>query len=182
MFSLGGFPVYLRDAAELLLFATLPPNAVLIVISRSGRSIEIVNLLAKARESGATVIGITNVEDGTLAREAQIPLVISTNWIMQFRSTLTSRWRRERRAGAPQWVRLTPRWRRLCPGRWRNRSVDGGLAATDSRHHMALPSRVYYFLARGPGLGSCNETRLMWEEGVKSPATAMDTGSFRHGP
>ena len=22
----------------------------------------------------------------------------------------------------------------------------------------------------------------MWEEGVKSPATAMGTGSFRHGP
>ena len=73
LFSLGGCPVYLRDAAELLQFATLPPNAVLIVISRSGRSVEIVNLLVKARESGATVIGITNVEDGTLAREAQIP-------------------------------------------------------------------------------------------------------------
>jgi len=31
-------------------------------------------------------------------------------------------------------------------------------------------------------LGSCQETRLLWEEGVKSPATAMGTGSFRHGP
>ena len=76
IFSQGGCPVYLRDAAELLQFAKIPPDAVLIVISRSGRSVEIVNLLVKARESGATVIGITNVEDGTLAREAQIPLVI----------------------------------------------------------------------------------------------------------
>ena len=74
--ALTAAPIF--SLAELLLFATLPPNAVLIVISRSGRSIEIVNLLAKARESGATVIAITNVEDGTLAREAQIPLVIST--------------------------------------------------------------------------------------------------------
>src|SRR5262249_5922079 len=31
-------------------------------------------------------------------------------------------------------------------------------------------------------LGSAYETRLMWEEGVKSPATAMGSASFRHGP
>src|SRR5207253_5951296 len=44
------------------------------------------------------------------------------------------------------------------------------------------PGAVYYFLARGSGLGSCHEARLLWEEGVKSPATAMGTGGFRHGP
>jgi fructoselysine-6-P-deglycase FrlB-like protein len=31
-------------------------------------------------------------------------------------------------------------------------------------------------------LGSCHEARLLWEEGVKSPATALGTGGFRHGP
>src|SRR5882672_5904763 len=41
---------------------------------------------------------------------------------------------------------------------------------------------VYYFLARGSSLGSCQEARLLWEEGVKSLASAMGTGSFRHGP
>ena len=41
---------------------------------------------------------------------------------------------------------------------------------------------VTYFLARGCSAGSCQEARLLWEEGVKSPATAMNTGSFRHGP
>jgi glucosamine--fructose-6-phosphate aminotransferase (isomerizing) len=40
----------------------------------------------------------------------------------------------------------------------------------------------YYFLARGASLGSCHEARLLWEEGVKAPATAMSTSSFRHGP
>ena len=66
----------MADAAELVQFAAIPPESVLIVISRSGRSVEIVQALAKARESRATVIGITNAADGTLAREAQIPLVI----------------------------------------------------------------------------------------------------------
>jgi hypothetical protein len=44
------------------------------------------------------------------------------------------------------------------------------------------PGGTTYFLARGSSLGSAYEARLMWEEGVKSPATAMGTGSFRHGP
>jgi fructoselysine-6-P-deglycase FrlB-like protein len=44
------------------------------------------------------------------------------------------------------------------------------------------PHSTSYFLARGSSLGSCYEARLLWEEGVKSPATAMGSGSFRHGP
>ncbi len=76
LFQLGARPVYLVDAAELVQFAAIPAESVLIVISRSGRSVEIVQLLAKARESRATVIGITNAPDGTLAREAQIAIVV----------------------------------------------------------------------------------------------------------
>ena len=37
MFSLGGRPVYMQDASELLQFAALPAGAVIIVISRTGR-------------------------------------------------------------------------------------------------------------------------------------------------
>src|SRR5713226_9650442 len=76
LFQLGARPVYMVDAAELVQFATLPAGAVIIVISRSGRSVESVQLMAKAQESGATVIGITNAADGTLAREAQIAIVV----------------------------------------------------------------------------------------------------------
>src|ERR1700682_4118025 len=76
LFQVGGRPVYLVDAAEMVQFAAVPAGSVLIVISRSGRSVEIVHLLAKARESGATVIGITNAADGALAREAQIAIVV----------------------------------------------------------------------------------------------------------
>jgi glutamine---fructose-6-phosphate transaminase (isomerizing) len=77
LFSMGSCPVYVQDASELLQFATIPSDAVIIVISRTGRSLEIVNLLAKARECGATVIGITNSEESPLARKAQIPIVVA---------------------------------------------------------------------------------------------------------
>src|SRR5258708_28177486 len=76
LFQLGARPVYLVDAAELVQFAAIPPDSVLIVISRSGRSVEIVQLLTKARESSVTVVGITNAPDGALAREAQIAIVV----------------------------------------------------------------------------------------------------------
>jgi glutamine---fructose-6-phosphate transaminase (isomerizing) len=38
-----------------------------------------------------------------------------------------------------------------------------------------------YFLGRAGGLASAMNARLLWEEGAKMPATAMTTGSFRHG-
>jgi len=85
MFQVGGRPVYLVDAAEMVQFAAIPAGAVLIVISRSGRSVEIVQLLAKARESGATVIGITNAADGALARRRRLRLWCRWRWIMRFR-------------------------------------------------------------------------------------------------
>src|SRR5258708_21829887 len=77
LFSMGGRPVYVQDAYELLQFATIPSDAVIIAISRTGRSVEIVRLLAKARKSGTVVIGVTNSEDGPLAQEAQIPIVVA---------------------------------------------------------------------------------------------------------
>ena len=54
----------------------IPRGSVIIVISRTGRSIEIVQLLAKAETSGATVIGITNSADSPLARESAVAIVV----------------------------------------------------------------------------------------------------------
>jgi glutamine---fructose-6-phosphate transaminase (isomerizing) len=184
IFSLGSRPVYMQDAAELLQFATFPPNAVLVVISRSGRSVEIVNLLAKSRQSNATVIGITNVEDGTLAREAQIPLVIQTKLdhgiSVNTYTTLAAAVCALATATVGSFdAKLTQSLLKtfvetaeLMTG-WQQQIADTAWLA---------PNEVYYFLGRGPGLGSCNEARLMWEEGVKTPATSTGTGAFRHGP
>jgi glucosamine--fructose-6-phosphate aminotransferase (isomerizing) len=184
LFSMGGCPVYLQDASELLQFATIPSDAVIIIISRTGRSIEIVNLLDKARECGATVIGITNSEEGPLARKAQIPIVIEVKLdhgisvntystvaaaagalasatVGFFEDTLTNALAFALSETAQSMVR----WQeQLAESPW------------------LLPGSVCYFLARGSSLGSCHEARLLWEEGVKSSATAMGTGGFRHGP
>src|SRR5260370_8131736 len=90
LFSMGGRPVYVQDASELLQFATIPSDAVIIAISRTGRSVEIVRLLAKARKSGTVVIGVTNSEDRPLAQEAQIPIVVAANLDHAFSATTSS--------------------------------------------------------------------------------------------
>jgi glutamine---fructose-6-phosphate transaminase (isomerizing) len=184
LFQLAARPVYMADAAELVQFAALPRQAVLIVISRSGRSVEIVQLLAKARQSGAVVIGITNVADGTLAREARVAIVVEAKL--------------DHAISVNTYSTLALTTGILAANV--TDSFDGKLAATLSEAiaetestipkwqeqleetKWLAPHSTTYFLARGTSLGSAYEARLMWEEGVKTPATAMGTGSFRHGP
>jgi len=184
LFQLGARPVYLVDAAELVQFAAIPPESVLIVISRSGRSVEIVQSLAKARASGATVIGITNAADGTLAREAQIPLVIpvaldhaiSVNTYTTL--ALAAGILATSAVGSVDPAFATSLARSIAEA---GRAIPVWQAQIEKSEWLA-PRSTSYFLARGSSLGSAYEARLMWEEGVKSPATAMGTGSFRHGP
>jgi len=49
-------------------------------------------------------------------------------------------------------------------------------------HAWFSADRATYFLARKGGLASAHESRLMWEETAKAPASALTTGGFRHGP
>jgi len=184
LFQLGARPVYLVDAAELVQFAAIPAESVPIVISRSGRSVEIVQLLAKARASGATVIGITNVAEGTLAREAQIAMVvpvaldhaISVNTYTTL--ALTAGVLAASVVGSFDAGFAESLSRAFAVA---GRAIPGWQAQIENSAWLA-PRSTTYFLARGSSLGSAYEARLMWEEGVKSPATAMGTGSFRHGP
>ncbi len=184
LFHLGACPVHMLDVAELLEFATIPPDSAIIVISRSGRSVEVVNLLTKVRNRGMTVIGITNSEDGPLTKEAQISIVvlaeldhaISVNTYSTLAATagilassVVGSWNSALGTSLSRAVEETAS---AIPA-WQAQIADTPWLA---------PGAVYYFLARGSSVGTCQEARLLWEEGVKSPATAMNTGSFRHGP
>ncbi len=184
LFQLAARPVYLVDAAELVQFATIPAGSVLIVISRSGRSVEIVRLLAKARESGSAVIGITNAADGTLAREAQIAIVVPV--ALDHAISVNTYTTLALAAGVLAASVVGSFDARLAESLSRafaaaGRAIPGWQQQLENSAWLA-PRSTSYFLARGSSLGNAYEARLMWEEGVKSPATAMGTASFRHGP
>jgi glucosamine--fructose-6-phosphate aminotransferase (isomerizing) len=183
LFPQNGRPVYMQEAGELLHFTVLPPGSVIIAISRTGRSIEIVQLLGKAEASGARVVGVTNVADSPLAHRAKAALVVPAPLdhaisVNAYSSLLIA-------AGALAYPETTG-----------VASVAHSLLRTFEKAGTNLelwqnqfensswlePNATYYFLARGGSLGTCHQARLLWEEAVKMPATAMSTSGFRHGP
>ena len=184
MFYEAARPAQLVDASELLLFSEFPEASALIVISRSGRSAEIVQLVRKAKQSGVRIIAISNAPQGTLAREADFSLLlpiemdhfISVNTYTTLAAAAGALAQkvvhkfdleeaRDLAAAVAEAGRAIPAWQKQM--------VDS---------EWFVPGRTTYFLGRGPSLGTAEEARLMWEEGVKSPATALGTGVFRHGP
>lgn len=184
IFHSGGRPVYMLDAAELLQFGSIPAGSVIVILSRSGKSIEVVKLLAKARDAGATVIGITNFEDGQLARESDIRMIlpvkadngISVNTYSVLAavaaavaSATVGSFDDKLAASLAGAIGETER---SIPG-WQRQVAETSWLAGDA---------MYYFLGRGSCLASAYEASLLWEEGAKLPAAAMGAGSFRHGP
>jgi len=184
LFSAGERPVYLIDASELLVTVRIPPGSVIVILSRSGHSVEVVKLMIKAREAGAVVVGITNFSEGSLARESDIPVVLPVS--------------PDHGISVNTYSTLALAAGLLCAlaADVDHAGLDIALAQgiTDAERAFSLwqaqlahtdwllPGASYYFLARGSSLASAHEARLLWEEGAKSPATSMGAGSFRHGP
>ena len=184
IFHSGGWPVFMLDAAELLQFSDIPPDSVILVLSRSGKSIEIVKLLAKARAAHALVIGITNFEESPLAQESDLcftlPVKADHGISVTTYSTLAaaaaavaaSTVRSFDEALAAALIEAVTETKDRIPG-WQQQLAHSPWLAGDA---------MYCFLARGSSLASAHEAGLLWEEGAKLPATAMGTSTFRHGP
>jgi glutamine---fructose-6-phosphate transaminase (isomerizing) len=179
-----GHPVYLLDAAELLHSASIPTDSVLIVLSRSGRSVEIVKLLEKAQAARAKIIGITNFPDGTLAHQAEIPIVlpvqpdhgISANTYISLAAGAAAI------AGTVAGVFDAQLVSTLLSAIAATAKELPGWQQQLAKSTWLEPGATYYFLARGASLASAYGAQLLWEEGVKVAAVAMGTDSFRHGP
>jgi len=183
LFNQRGRPAFTIEAAELLHFTAIPPNSVIIAISRTGRSIEIVQLLAKARQAEASVIGITNSNESPLAQEASVAIVVPVKLdyaiSVNTYSTLVL-------AAAVLACCEDSDFRESCSAFMNSlvlleTSLPTWGAEISVSSWLRAPA-TYYFLARGPSLASGFQARLLWEEGAKSPATAMNTSGFRHGP
>jgi glucosamine--fructose-6-phosphate aminotransferase (isomerizing) len=184
LFQACGRPISLTDASELLHFAEITPNSALIVLSRSGKSVEIVRLIEKARHAGAKIVAITNTPDSPLARSADVTLRLEAPFDHNVSVTMYS--------GLALVGGLLAA---AVLG-----SLDAALEDTLADALVALPSSLpewrrqiegsdwfaadapTYLLARGGSLASAHEARLLWEEAAKAPATALTTGGFRHGP
>ena len=181
---LGGRPVYMQEAGELLHASTIPRDAIIVAVSRTGRSIEIIQLLAKVKASGAKIIGVTNSADSPLAQESEVAIVAAAKLdhsiSVNAYSTLL--------------IAVSALLNQAVNASFSSIADSLQKAIAESAHRLEswqeqleesswlASAAPYYFLARSTSMGSCHEARLLWEEGVKMPATAMSTNGFRHGP
>lgn len=170
------------ESGELLHF---PRRAdVVVLVSRSGETVEVVKLLPLLRAQGTTVIGVTNEAESTLARGADIPVLVDCFAdglvaIQSYTGTLLTmlllgavvagdslvEWKRRvdvltaaMRVRLPELLEESAGWREF---------------------YGSAP--VMYLLGRGPSYGSALEGSLMFHESAKLPAVAMTGGNFRHG-
>jgi glucosamine--fructose-6-phosphate aminotransferase (isomerizing) len=175
------------ETAELLYFQNevLREGTTLILVSRSGESVEATKALALARERGCPVIGVVNVEGSTIAREAthtlemhsaadQLPSIQTYSGSIAVLLLLGAAFAEEldgpirgdleTTAGllskwAADWMHFSGGW----PGFFAN-------------------NPPIYVLGRGNALPSALTGALLLQEVVKIPAIAMSSAQFRHGP
>ena len=180
-----GVQAELCDAADFLYFTHILPDSAVIFLSRSGKSIEIVNALQKCRAAKASVVSITNAGDSPLAAGSDAciqmgvrfdnSISVSTYTSIILNGYILSKCIADHRLDNSMTEELTTtmvRIRQRIP-EWKDMIDASGWVGKNP---------YTYFMARGVSLSSAHESRLLWEEAAKLPATSLTTGAFRHGP
>ena len=174
----------LFDAAELLNFGDCADDSCILLLSRSGRSKELVDLAHKLRGKNIPIVSITNDSLSPMAQESDCVIDLEAQFDTNVSVTMysgialagcllaamtcgdeiesISTMLNDALVSASQRI---PEWVRQL----------------DASDWLAVDA-PYYFLARGASMASSTEARLLWEEAAKSSATALTTGGFRHGP
>lgn len=182
---LNGIPVALATPSLYTLYGVSPRlgQAMVIGISQSGESTDIVEVVARAREAGALTVGITNQEGSALTTTAQHSLLCH--------------------AGLERSVAATKTYTTTCavlamlaafmPGGEPIRDSIGQIpelvsAALQSEQHIARIAERYVHardcvvLGRVFQYSTARETALKLEETCYVVATPFSSADFRHGP
>jgi glucosamine--fructose-6-phosphate aminotransferase (isomerizing) len=183
LFQMSGSLAFALDASELLHFLRLFDGINVMLLSRSGKSIEIVRLIDCLLKVNARTVAVTNTPDSPLAQRAQTVVHLGAEFDHNVSFTMYS-------ALGLAGGLIAARYAGQSLGQLSD-AIIAGLVDANGRmdqwrqildgHAWTRQSGPTYFLARGTSLASCHEARLLWEEVTKSAATALPTGGFRHG-
>jgi glucosamine--fructose-6-phosphate aminotransferase (isomerizing) len=181
-----GIRAQVVEAAELLHYQrALGRNATVVLVSRSGNTIEVAKLIPVLKELGATVIGVTNEPDSTLARDAHLPILVNSGKdemvaVQTYTgAVLTMMLLAGAATGEPE-------------QKWRS-GAETAIGAVGSMIERFVPesagwrpfvesARVVYVIGRGPSHASVHEGALLFNETARLPSVALPGGTFRHGP
>jgi len=179
-----GLNCMVADSGELLHYQQrLCSDAVVVLVSRSGESVELIKLLPQIREISSHIIAVTNDPKSTLATGADIALMIGsfddermaiqsyTGTLLVF-ALLASVVGGELGQVQDELLQVLETIASLL---YRDLNVaeywDGFLE----------PGSPIFLLGRGPSYASALEGGLLFNETAKQPAVGMTCGNFRHG-
>jgi glucosamine--fructose-6-phosphate aminotransferase (isomerizing) len=181
-----GIDARVIETAEVLHFLPSLVNArtAIVMVSRSGESIEVLRLLELADAAGAAVIGISNVPGSTLAKRSTCPLLLNCPpdqlvAIQTYSATaaaiavLSAAVSGHLRAALDELAALPPlldSWIKNC------------LHSSENWTDLTHPGAPLYLLGRGAAMASVQEGVLLMHEVAKTPCVGMSIAQFRHGP
>ncbi len=180
-----GVSVSVVETAELLYFLdpALDSDTAIILVSRSGESVETVKLLDLLENRQCVTIGVVNVPGSSLASRTMEHLVLNSPAdqlvaVQTYIATvvalllLAAAYLGELDLAKPD---LASAIAQLGP--W----VTDCVAGSQSWPEFVDLTTPLYLLSRGAGLASVDEGVLLMHEVAKTPATGMSVAQFRHG-
>jgi glutamine---fructose-6-phosphate transaminase (isomerizing) len=175
------------ESSELLYYqeALLGDGTLLVLVSQSGRSAEIVRLLHTVRGRAVTTIGVTNTAPSPLAAAAHACVLThageeaTVSCKTYVASQMALAFLGEALAGGDAASALA--------------ALEPAIAATEAyvsgwRAHVdALAAhlegvRAVYYAGRGPSLAAACSAGLITKESTHLPSEGMSSAAFRHGP
>jgi glutamine---fructose-6-phosphate transaminase (isomerizing) len=180
----AGKPVLAIETGELLHGpVSLCAGKTVILISRSGESVEIVKLLDRIADLDCVTIGLSNIATSTLGRRAQLPLWMNSprDMIVAQQSYLATVAVLLALVGA-----LAPQYRSaadFAPVVPALRATVAMLPDATLAIGPALAEhRPLYIFGRQSGYATALEAQLLIHEVAQFPSVAMTGHGFRHGP
>lgn len=183
LFSDRAAAVSVVESSELLYFLSglLRRKTTVIVVSRSGESIEVTKLLPLLQQRGCTLISATNVPGSTVASCAAEDILINSPSdksiaIQTYTATVA--------------VLALLAAASLGELETAKAELDATIQAAEHLLRSGLPEQTQfpfrrepiYFLGRGSSLATVNAAVLLMHEMAKLPAIGMSSAQFRHGP
>lgn len=185
-FAARGVPVSVIETSELLYFhtSTFDAETAVVLVSRSGESVEATKLLPILKKSHCRVAGVTNVPGSTLASQADEIILLGSPpdelvAIQTYSATvvalllLGSAYFNELDTVKPELdatIGVLSRWIPECFRR-----------SAGWTEFFSQPTPLY-LLGRGASLASATLGALLSHEVAKRPAVSMSAAQFRHGP
>jgi glucosamine--fructose-6-phosphate aminotransferase (isomerizing) len=174
------------ETSEWLHFGAAWPRAgAVVLVSRSGETIEISKLLARLNASTTTTVGVTNVRESELEKESDHAIFINSEpdrmvAIQTYTGTMVTLLL----LAAAVLEEPDDKWRAAIADTVKATSaaIEEEIARSEDWNKFLADVEVVHLLGRGPSLATVREAALLFNEAARTPSTGISCALFRHGP